>query len=388
MHICLVTPSFPPMVDGGVAIATGRLAAGLTHRGHRVTVLTAPPSDNLGPPEMALGPEALSIVYHDVSEPWHQSGQLAELCDRIGHRHAQQPFDMILAYFIYPSGYLAVRLGDRLGLPVVCSCRGNDISKDMFIAPDILETVLRQSTQLIFVSTSLLKMADTLVPCRHKASVVANSVDCTQFSPAAAPPASPSGAVVIGTSGLMRWKKGIDLLLPLIIRYPECFPRGERIASHVQLTDVFPTILDALRLDVPEVRIELQGMSLLEEQTEAEDRFAYAEMLAPHPAIPALNRRAGLPEDTPQPRHDRSLRCIRTLDSKFIWASDGQHALYDLRRDPSETTNLYPEEPEAAAVLEKHLMSWQPPAGLPLSAPEVHMDEDVRQRLRDLGYID
>lgn len=216
MHICLVTPSFPPMVDGGVAIATGRLAAGLTHRGHRVTVLTAPPSDNLGPPEMALGPEALSIVYHDVSEPWHQSGQLAELCDRIGHRHAQQPFDMILAYFIYPSGYLAVRLGDRLGLPVVCSCRGNDISKDMFIAPDILETVLRQSTQLIFVSTSLLKMADTLVPCRHKASVVANSVDCTQFSPAAAPPASPSGAVVIGTSGLMRWKKGIDLLLPLI----------------------------------------------------------------------------------------------------------------------------------------------------------------------------
>lgn len=178
------------------------------------------------------------------------------------------------------------------------------------------------------------------------------------------------------------------LHVPLIIRYPECFPRGERIASHVQLTDVFPTILDALRLDVPEVRIELQGMSLLEEQTEAEDRFAYAEMLAPHPAIPALNRRAGLPEDTPQPRHDRSLRCIRTLDSKFIWASDGQHALYDLRRDPSETTNLYPEEPEAAAVLEKHLMSWQPPAGLPLSAPEVHMDEDVRQRLRDLGYID
>lgn len=39
-------------------------------------------------------------------------------------------------------------------------------------------------------------------------------------------------------------------------------------------------------------------------------------------------------------------------------------------------------------MLEKHLLSWQPPAGLPLSAPELHMDEDVRQRLRDLGYID
>ncbi len=176
--------------------------------------------------------------------------------------------------------------------------------------------------------------------------------------------------------------------VPLLIRYPECFSRGERITSHVQLTDVFPTILDALQLEVPEVRAELQGASLLQDETDTADRLAYAEMLAPHPSIAALNRRTGLPEDTPQPQHDRSLRCIRTLDSKLIWASDGQHTLYDLRQDPSETTNLYPERSEDAAALEKHLMSWQPPAGLPLTAPEMHMDEDVRQRLRDLGYID
>lgn len=176
--------------------------------------------------------------------------------------------------------------------------------------------------------------------------------------------------------------------VPLIIRYPTGFPRGERVTSHVQLTDVFPTILDVLQVEAPEVRAELQGMSLLGEQIEAADRLAYAEMLAPHPSIQALNRRAGLPEDTPQPRHDRSLRCVRTLDSKFIWSSDGHHAWYDLRQDPSETTNLYPEHPEAAATLEKHLVSWQSSAGLPLSTSEHHMDEDVRQRLRDLGYID
>jgi glycosyltransferase involved in cell wall biosynthesis len=59
-------------------------------------------------------------------------------------------------------------------------------------------------------------MADTLVPCRAKATVVANAVDSTLFTPdAAALPAAPR-AVVVGTSGLMRWKKGIDLFLPLI----------------------------------------------------------------------------------------------------------------------------------------------------------------------------
>lgn len=214
MHICLVTPSFPPMVDGGVAIATGRLAAGLTRRGHRVTVLTSPPADS--PSGTGRTPEALTVLDHDVSDPLHEPNRLADLCDRLCRRHKQQPFDIVLAYFIYPSGYLATRLGDVLGLPVVCSCRGNDISKDMFIAPDILHTVLRQSTRLIFVSASLLDMADTLVPCRHKASVVANSVDGTQFRPVADREASPSHPVVLGTSGLMRWKKGIDLLLPLI----------------------------------------------------------------------------------------------------------------------------------------------------------------------------
>jgi glycosyltransferase involved in cell wall biosynthesis len=216
MHICLVTPSFPPMVDGGVAIATGRLATGLTRRGHHVTVLTAPPADHLLPLGASRVSEARTVIYHDVSDPLHEPSRLADLCSRICHRHKLQPFDLILAYFIYPSGYVAIRLGEALGLPAVCSCRGNDISKDMFMAPDILELVLRKSTGLIFVSASLLDMADALTPCRHKASVVANSVDCTQFSPLACRAASPSQPIVLGTSGLMRWKKGVDLLLPLL----------------------------------------------------------------------------------------------------------------------------------------------------------------------------
>lgn len=222
MHICLVTPSFPPMVDGGVAIATGRLAAGLTHRGHRVTVLTTRPDAPLEPSGTDIAPEALTVIYHDVAEPRHEPARLANLCDWLCRYHEQQPFDIMLAYFIYPSGYVAIRLGEVLGLPVVCSCRGNDISKDMFMAPATLDMVLRQSTRLIFVSASLLDMADTLVPCRHKASVVANSVDGMQFKPlayrasAVCQAAPPSNPVVLGTSGLMRWKKGIDLLLPLM----------------------------------------------------------------------------------------------------------------------------------------------------------------------------
>src|SRR5215813_5922156 len=219
MHICLLTPSFPPMVDGGVAISTGRLVQCLLRRGHQITVVTtAPLAPPGGSPNMLPGvvQPGLALHYGLVEDPLRAAPAVEALRVWAQAQHQQGPFDVILAYFVYPAGYLATVLGELLSVPVVCSCRGNDISKEMFITPEIIAAVLTRSTRLIFVSASLLHMADTLVPCRAKATVVANAVDSTLFTPAAsARPAAPR-AVVVGTSGLMRWKKGIDLFLPLI----------------------------------------------------------------------------------------------------------------------------------------------------------------------------
>ena len=220
MHICLLTPSFPPMVDGGVAIATGRLVARLLQRGHRVTVwTTAPPEDaaihTAAIPPVALQP-CMSLHYGLVEDPLRAASAVAALSTWVQAQHHACPFDVILAYCIYPAGYVATVLGELLGVPVVCSCRGNDVSKEMFITPESLAAVLAHSTRLICVSSSLLHMADTLVPCRAKATVVANAVDSTLFAPPAPVAPSQGRPVVIGTSGLMRWKKGVDLFLPLI----------------------------------------------------------------------------------------------------------------------------------------------------------------------------
>ncbi|MGE3538047.1 MAG: glycosyltransferase [Candidatus Tectimicrobiota bacterium] len=220
MHIGLLTPSFPPMVDGGVAIATGRLVAGLARRGHRLTVLTTAPGTAVAPEMTGESPElppGVVVHYRLVEQPQEQSAEVTALCAWAQASHAVLPFDVLLAYFVYPAGYLAVLLGQSLGVPVVCSCRGNDISKDMFIQPQILATVLQRSSRVIFVSASLLHMADTLVSCRARASVVANAVDSLVFTPATQTSVGqPSGPVVLGTSGVLRWKKGIDLLLPLL----------------------------------------------------------------------------------------------------------------------------------------------------------------------------
>jgi glycosyltransferase involved in cell wall biosynthesis len=218
VHICLITPSFPPQVDGGVAISTGRLVACLLDIGHRVTVLTtAPPGHPRG--SVAGGmPQTgrLSVHYRLPDDPLRAMSAVNDLCSWAQAQHLQGPFDVILAYFIYPGGYLGTILGAHLGVPVVCSCRGNDVSKDLFVAPHIVATVLLRCTRLIFVSASLLCMADTLVPCRTKATIVANAVDGKLFVPATGLDREEQRSVTLGTSGLMRWKKGLDLFLMLI----------------------------------------------------------------------------------------------------------------------------------------------------------------------------
>lgn len=195
----------------------------------------------------------------------------------------------------------------------------------------------------------------------------------------------------IGDHGLMSHAYSLhDTLIhvPLIVRYPELFPAGQRVTQQVQLTDLFPTVLDVLGLDLPSVRQELQGVSLLAPPADApEERLAYAELLAPQPSMASLNRRAGAPEGTPRPAIDRALRCLRTPTTKMIWVSDGNHALYDLRQDPHETTNLVAAEPKLATEYLDLLDAWRPPAGAPPLAPVPPMDPELRQRLRDLGYL-
>jgi arylsulfatase A-like enzyme len=195
----------------------------------------------------------------------------------------------------------------------------------------------------------------------------------------------------LGEHGLMSHAYSLhDTLIrvPLIIRYPECFTAGQRVAQQVQLTDILPTILDVVQLDVPQIRAELQGESLIAAALDPTVvRHAYAEVLAPHPSIKTINRRNNVPEDTPRPAYDHALRCLRTPTHKLIWASDGQHALYNLQDDPHETTNHFVSEPKLAAELMDVLQAWQPPHGELMQESPPDLNPALHQRLRDLGYI-
>ncbi len=176
------------------------------------------------------------------------------------------------------------------------------------------------------------------------------------------------------------------LRIPLIIRYPSHFPSGTTVENQVQVVDIFPTMLDILDIQEKGIRDQLQGFSLLPDQVSNHPRqFAVAEWTG----------RSWKDDFRKYPGFDytqfeRDLKAIRTHQFKYIWASDGQHELYDIAKDPTESRNLVDVLPEEAQRLQDHLFNFiNAVKSTEETAPEeeLEMDQVLVEHLRELGYI-
>jgi arylsulfatase A-like enzyme len=145
-----------------------------------------------------------------------------------------------------------------------------------------------------------------------------------------------------------------DVLLhvPLVIRYPGLFEAGLRVSEQVQLTDIFPTILDIVAIDQDSE--EIQGYSLLEGR-EGGNSFAIAEYAIGLLWLDWLEKNNSQFDVS---KYARRLKTVRTEKFKYIWASDGRDELYDIRQDPEELNNLVETKPEKARELRALLKQW------------------------------
>lgn len=150
---------------------------------------------------------------------------------------------------------------------------------------------------------------------------------------------------------------------------------GTRIDSQIEITDLLPTLLDLVGLPTP---TPTQGRSLVP--------LMQGEELASGTALS-------------QNKLNRMRFALRTDDHKIIRDLKNEtEEVYDLRRDPGETTNLADSEPELAARLREQLEA-RLKANRKL-ARELHpettgeetpgdslLTEEERERLEALGYI-
>ncbi|HEV2494312.1 MAG TPA: tetratricopeptide repeat protein [Terriglobia bacterium] len=155
--------------------------------------------------------------------------------------------------------------------------------------------------------------------------------------------------------------------VPLIMAGPG-IPAGKVIAEQVRSIDVMPTVLDFLKLPVGR---EAQGVSLwplIEQGRKVRSNYAYLETIYPRTYM-------GWSE----------LRGMRTDTWKLIIAPHPE--LYNLERDPGETTNLITRYPADSDELQKQIWEVAGTGAKHETLATSPVDAQTRQELASLGYV-
>lgn len=171
------------------------------------------------------------------------------------------------------------------------------------------------------------------------------------------------------------------LHVPLLIQFPTGSVKPDRLTHQVQTLDIFPTIMSMLGEASSETYRSLQGYDITSSERH---EFTIAEQSLPD-LTTFYKRYPGVDVS----RYDRSLKMIRTDRYKYICASDGNHELFDLQVDPDEEQNIIKDQQKIAKDLDRRLTSWQDSfeAAAP-SEPAPEFDEEIKARLRALGYLE
>lgn len=128
--------------------------------------------------------------------------------------------DIIDGHFVYPDGSAAVKIGKKLGIPVVLSARGTDLNYYPQIRPivPLLKENLSSCNHLICVCSDLKEVALTLGLSASKVSVIGNGVDASLFHPGDQNAERqklglPLGKKIILSVGHLTERKGFHLLI-------------------------------------------------------------------------------------------------------------------------------------------------------------------------------
>ena len=140
---------------------------------------------------------------------------------------------------------------------------------------------------------------------------------------------------------------------PLIIRWPRRFKPGSRCAQLVQIVDLFPTLMELTGIRDPEAEASIAGRSLLEALKGPTRPFA---LLEAQRSVQTLRLTWSTAEDAENadPRFmNVAYKAARAKRYKYIWASNGQDALFDIVKDPDERWNIIQSKPAVARKLRK-----------------------------------
>jgi uncharacterized sulfatase len=189
--------------------------------------------------------------------------------------------------------------------------------------------------------------------------------------------------------------------VPLLMQWPQRLPRPARIRGPVSARRIYHTILAAVNglpeepaVDAP----EMHKLTLLHSihGRDPEQNTAYSEIYPPLNFVRAIERR--------QPHLLEPFRCFAVRQAlvkedrnhifKLIRVDEQLDELFNLAADPLELEDILAERPLEVAALNQELnriavtRQRQQDSRMAGSIGDAELDDQMRQRLRGLGYLD
>lgn len=172
--------------------------------------------------------------------------------------------------------------------------------------------------------------------------------------------------------------------VPLIIKFPHSRFRGKRIENNVRSIDLVPTILEEIGLKPSNYDLDGKSLIPLIKGKEKEDRLCFSE-------TGILELRVPIPKRTSLVWRNWKLIINENITNwekffEFPPRSVPTFELFDLKNDPLEKRNIYSDSNEIAQFLLEMIKEYkrkEVPKG-----EGVILDEEAKEKLRALGYID
>jgi arylsulfatase A-like enzyme len=153
---------------------------------------------------------------------------------------------------------------------------------------------------------------------------------------------------------------------------------GKRIETPVELVDVLPTILQAVKIPVPP---EVQGESLLGMMTTKPPPAPSAEMTSTSSSRPAYAE-----TDYPHRAYGwSSLRALRT--GKYLYIKAPRQELYDQSADPKAEHDLSSASTAVTGTLAAQLDAFRQKTSSSREVPASIVDPEAQEKLAALGYV-
>lgn len=171
--------------------------------------------------------------------------------------------------------------------------------------------------------------------------------------------------------------------VPLLIKYPKEYNMHGLSDRLISTIDILPTISDLVGDDMFNHNEIIQGISLLSSKTH---EFIVCQK---------KNFSEGLafwmdkyPDHSFQEYDLGNLTCLKNPKEKFIASSKGMHSLFNLQNDPGEINNLYSSDDTLCQSFLKKYKDWIESIPKIQGSDNKEFDEQMKEQLRGLGYIE